>query len=218
MWCTALQRRAATIIPLGRTSRCGSSDLPEGSRFSLACAILNGARLFAETLTQRAGPALPSYLVLHHAGFAMPAPLLAPRWALTPPFHPYLRANHEDIPKVFLRAITGYRTAGGIFSVALSVNRCGAVRRGGRSLPQLPWRYRRVALHPEALRPKGYFFTCVKWCPDFPPAQPLAQTRPAIIQLTRQSNYIAILANQTASSGLGSGTSETLCLSSLIGQ
>ena len=29
--CTALQQRAATIIPLGRTSRCGSSNLPEGS-------------------------------------------------------------------------------------------------------------------------------------------------------------------------------------------
>src|ERR1700722_5651906 len=29
--CTTLQRCAATIIPLGRTSRCGSSNLPEGS-------------------------------------------------------------------------------------------------------------------------------------------------------------------------------------------
>ena len=94
-----------------------------GFSFRSACANRNGARSFAETLAQRAGPALPSYLVLHHAGFAMPAPLLTPRWALTPPFHPYLRANHEDIPKVFLRAITGYRTAGGLFSVALSVNR-----------------------------------------------------------------------------------------------
>jgi hypothetical protein len=56
----------------------------------------------------------------------MPAPLLTPRWALTPPFHPYLRANHEDIPKVFLQAITGCRTAGGIFSVALSVTHVGA--------------------------------------------------------------------------------------------
>ena len=73
--------------------------------------------------SQRAGPALPSYLVLHHAGFAVPATLLPPRWALTPPFHPYLRANHADIPKVFLRSATGLRSAGGIFSVALSVNR-----------------------------------------------------------------------------------------------
>jgi len=36
----------------------------------------------------RAGPALPSYLVLHHAGFSV-LPVLPPgRWALTPPFHP----------------------------------------------------------------------------------------------------------------------------------
>src|SRR5277367_4088241 len=54
----------------------------------------------------------------------MPAPLLAPRWALTPPFHPYLRCEpFEDVPKVFLRAITGLRCTGGIFSVALSVAR-----------------------------------------------------------------------------------------------
>ena len=111
-----------------------------GFSFRPACANRNGAHSLAETLAQRAGPALPSYLVLHHAGFAMPAPLLAPRWALTPPFHPYLRANHEDVPKVFLRAITGCRTAGGIFSVALSVNRHNA-RLGRRPLQQLPWRY-----------------------------------------------------------------------------
>src|SRR5579862_3199783 len=108
-----------------------------GFSFRPACACRNGARSFAETLTHRAGPALPSYLVLHHAGFAKPATLLPPRWALTPPFHPYLRANHEDIPKVFLRSATGLRTAGGIFSVALSVNRYGA-RLGRRPLQQLP--------------------------------------------------------------------------------
>jgi hypothetical protein len=72
---------------------------------------------------QRAGPALPSYLVLHHAGFAVPPSLLPERWALTPPFHPCLRrVPFEDVPKVFLRVITGIRIAGGLFSVALSVN------------------------------------------------------------------------------------------------
>ena len=30
---------------------------------------------------------------------------------------------YADIPKVFLRTVTGFRTAGGMFSVALSVNR-----------------------------------------------------------------------------------------------
>ena len=51
----------------------------------------------------------------------MPPALLPRRWALTPPFHPCLQSHHEDIPKVFLRAITGLHIAGGIFSVALSV-------------------------------------------------------------------------------------------------
>jgi hypothetical protein len=80
-----------------------------------------GRRFFKRS--QRAGPALPSYLVLHHAGFSLPPSLLPERWALTPPFHPYLLgAPFEDLPKVFLRSVTGIRSAGGIFSVALSVN------------------------------------------------------------------------------------------------
>src|SRR5260370_23263752 len=36
----------------------------------------------------RAGPALPSYLALHHAGFSVPLVSPPGRWALTPPFHP----------------------------------------------------------------------------------------------------------------------------------
>jgi len=111
-----------TIIPLAPASRPGSSDLPEGLSFRSACAAPKGAHPFERA--QRAGPALPSYLVLHHAGFALPAALLSPRWALTPPFHPYLRcAPFADIPKVFLRAIIGSRPTGGLFSVALSVMR-----------------------------------------------------------------------------------------------
>jgi hypothetical protein len=107
-----------TIIPLAPASRPGSSDLPEGSSLRTACAASKGA-----LRAQRAGPALPSYLVLHHAGFAVPPSLLAERWALTPPFHPYLHSVPcEDILKVFLQAITGIRDAGGMFSVALSVN------------------------------------------------------------------------------------------------
>ena len=68
-----LNRRSAMIIPLGPESLRDSSSLPEG--FS--------------TCVQRAGPALPSYLALLHAGFSVPRVLPPGRWALTPPFHPY---------------------------------------------------------------------------------------------------------------------------------
>ena len=89
----------------------------------MACAIAEGARSLqrtlarfaAGTLTQRAGPALPSYLALHHAGFSVPRVLPHERWALTPPFHPYLRyVRYEDVSQVFLRDITELRFAGGL--------------------------------------------------------------------------------------------------------
>src|SRR5207247_6250160 len=41
----------------------------------------------------RAGPALPSYLALHHAGFSVPPVSPPKRWALTPPFHPCLTSR-----------------------------------------------------------------------------------------------------------------------------
>src|SRR5215470_5177638 len=72
-----------------------------GFSFPRGLRRLGWSAFLRRSATQRAGPALPSYLVLHHTGFAMPATLLPPRWALTPPFHPYLRANHADIPEVF---------------------------------------------------------------------------------------------------------------------
>ena len=64
-----------TTIPLGHTSLCGSSDLPGG----LAC----------RADTRPVETRLPPYLVLLRVGFAMPAPLLKRRCALTAPFHPY---------------------------------------------------------------------------------------------------------------------------------
>ena len=167
VWRFALQRCAVTIIPLGRNSRCGSSNLPEGSPSE-------SFRQSEGSETQRAGPALPSYLVLHHAGFAVPTTLLPPRWALTPPFHPYLRANHADIPKVFLRSATGLRSAGGIFSVALSVT------------PPLA-RLRPLVLPGALPTPLARFR-----CPDFPPARPCG-TQPAIVQLTRHFHYTVTL-------------------------
>ena len=85
--CDGLRR--PTTIPLGRRSRGASSNPPE------------------RPTRRRAGgfPPRRSYSVLLPVGFALPPPLLEARWALTPPFHPYPRAEAE----------------GGLFSVALSL-------------------------------------------------------------------------------------------------
>src|SRR5271168_915986 len=65
------------IIPLGLGSLRDSSSLPEGR-----------SNLLLRAHCIRAGPALPSYLALLHAGFSVPRMLPSGRWALTPPFHP----------------------------------------------------------------------------------------------------------------------------------
>src|SRR5688500_882655 len=75
---------ARTVISLGARSPVCSSSLP--------------------AVCLRAGHSLTAYLTLLRLGFAVPLPLPSARWALTPPFHPYLRSS-----------------AGGLFSVALSV-------------------------------------------------------------------------------------------------
>jgi hypothetical protein len=71
------RRRGAMIIPLGPGSLRDSSSLPEGR-----------SNLLLRARCIRAGPALPSYLALLHAGFSVPRMLPSERWALTPPFHP----------------------------------------------------------------------------------------------------------------------------------
>ena len=53
-----------------------------------ACTVAEEAAFACANSAQRAGPALPSYLALHHAGFSVPPVLPLERWALTPPFHP----------------------------------------------------------------------------------------------------------------------------------
>src|SRR2546427_9092863 len=79
---TAKQFACAAIIPLVPVSLPGSSSLPEGFQSTMASATAKGA------FAHRAGPALPSYLALHHAGFSVPPVSPPKRWALTPPFHP----------------------------------------------------------------------------------------------------------------------------------
>src|SRR5260370_32598022 len=76
--------------------------------------LLLRERVRFREFAQRAGPALPSYLALHHAGFSMLPILLPGRWALTPPFHPCLTNQLagrkpgflEDVSQVFLRDAT----------------------------------------------------------------------------------------------------------------
>ena len=77
----------AAIIPLVPVSLPGSSSLPEGSH-PRWLSPPQTERAFFRKRAQRAGPALPSYLALHHAGFSVPPVLPPERWALTPPFHP----------------------------------------------------------------------------------------------------------------------------------
>jgi hypothetical protein len=139
----------------------------------------------------------------------MPSTLLPRRWALTPPFHPYPhRVPFEDVPKVFLRAITGLRAAGGIFSVALSVNSstgfslCFFFARTfpTRVPPKLhrlmsvlppPWRYQAHCPSPSGLTAQGYSLLAQSGVRTFLPPGPLARSGPAIVQLTRHSHYIA---------------------------
>ena len=61
-------------IPLGRPSPNASRDRPGRRRGNTAAGC----------------PACRPYLVLLPVGFALPLPLPVARWALTPPFHPYL--------------------------------------------------------------------------------------------------------------------------------
>src|SRR6267154_6647656 len=61
----------------------------------MACTTAEGA------FAHRAGPALPSYLALHHAGFSVPPVSPPERWALTPPFHPC------QTLRAFRRRLTG---------------------------------------------------------------------------------------------------------------
>ena len=85
--CPALSRRSSpgtcerrksgtTVIPLGRASLRGSSDLP-------------GSCDAPSRHVHSPRPTLLPYLVLLRVGFSLPPPLLAARCALTAPFHPY---------------------------------------------------------------------------------------------------------------------------------
>ena len=95
------EREAPTrvIISLGCTSPCSSSDLPED---------LGRAGLVARE-------ALSSpYLILLRATLAMPKMSPPSRWALTPPFHPYLSSRERAIGGLFSVALVSDRSAWGL--------------------------------------------------------------------------------------------------------
>ena len=143
----ALASACAAIIPLGPGSRQGSSSLPEGCSL-LRLAPLQRERIrhnrrreaeIARTLTRRAGPALPSYLALHHAGFSVPHALPRERWALTPPFHPYqriVRRHLAGFPARCHRAVPRRSIFCGTFRERIALHRRKPVWRCS-----LPWRY-----------------------------------------------------------------------------
>jgi hypothetical protein len=135
-----------TIIPLAPASRPGSSDLPEGSSFLATHAAQKGAPPLSRLRpTSRASS--PLLFGLAPRGVCRASVIAGGAVGSYPTFSP-LPANHADIPKVFLRAITGLRSTGGIFSVALSVT---------QPLP---------ATSPGVTR------RAAQRCPDFPPALP----------------------------------------------
>ena len=114
---------------------------------------LRPSNRFRDSSGLRAGPALPSYLALLHAGFAKLPILLPGRWALTPPFHPYLCVAQTGPREVLpLAGRRGAFLTGGLFSVALSVAEA--------FLLQPPDVIRRVALTVPKRR-----------SPDFPPTR-----------------------------------------------
>ena len=82
--CKEVALFAWMIISLGFELPRTSSDLPEDlDRASRRAAVPSGARY------------LSSYLALHQATLTVPVMSPPPRWALTPPFHPYLSRSDQ---------------------------------------------------------------------------------------------------------------------------
>jgi hypothetical protein len=119
----------------------------------------------------RAGPALPSYLALHHAGFSVPPVSPPERWALTPPFHPC------QTSRAFRRRLTGFPVRCHRASLRRRSILCGTFRDAvvapdfsPASSTSPPGVTRRVALSRVPLLPKKE--RASGRCPDFPPARP----------------------------------------------
>jgi len=162
-----LKRRSAMIIPLGPGSFRDSSSLPEGQSSALLrtrCPFVRRGELRASI---RAGPALPSYLALLHAGFSVPRVSPPGRWALTPPFHPcQMRSTDGGEPAVLPWACRRVRITPAVYFLwhfpwpRLRVPPSRNARRNPLALPgALPFRRRLLRGSDDR-------------SPDFPPAGP----------------------------------------------
>jgi hypothetical protein len=166
------------IIPLGPGSLRDSSSLPEGQSSALL-----------RTRCIRAGPALPSYLALLHAGFSVPRVSPPGRWALTPPFHPcQMRSTERGEPAVLPWTCRRVRITPAVYFLwhfpwpRLRVSPSRNARRNPLALPgALP--FRRGSCEVAAMGVRTFLPVAVSSCDEF--------GQPAIIQLTRRNNYTA---------------------------
>jgi hypothetical protein len=167
------ERRGAAIIPLGAESLRRSSSLPEGR---------NGALLRVRRI--RAGPALPSYLALLHAGFSVPRMSPSERWALTPPFHPcQMRSTERGEPEVLPGACRrGANDTGGLSFCGTFRSRvpCRELALAECMQGSAPWRYQ--ARCPAVAGSCEFTTAGVR---TFLPCVPLARGEPAITRLIR---------------------------------
>ena len=208
--CSTLQQCSVTIIPLAPASRPGSSNLPEGSSFPRSLRHRQGsAPAFAKHSSSRASS--PLLFGLAPRGVCHALDITAEAVGSYPTFSPLPTSRtFEDVPKVFLRDITGLRAAGGIVSVALSVSSStgfslcsdrftssGAYANAPpkphrlKSVLPPPWRYQAHCPSPSGLAAQRSSLLAQSGVRTFLPPSPLARSRPAIVQLTRHSHYIA---------------------------
>jgi hypothetical protein len=133
-----------------------------------------------ENAVQRAGPALPSYLALHHAGFSVPPVSPPERWALTPPFHPC------QAELAFRRRLAGFPVRCHRAPLRRRSILCGTFRDAvvaatlRRRSNLVPWRYQarcpcRKFRWPfrSRLSASANGQRASQRCPDFPPASAL---------------------------------------------
>jgi len=150
--------RSLTIIPLGRSSRYDSSSLPEGCSRPQPQVLMLAPRSrelcnVAIARSASRGRLSPPIWPCTTRGFPCLACCQLELWVCNykpetlravgsyPTFSPLpAKALFSDDEQVSLPPVTEAFFCGGLFSVALSVNRCGA-RLSRRPLQQLPWRY-----------------------------------------------------------------------------